>query len=480
MGFTEEVFLFLFLPCSLIIYLLFSKCKKETVKNIIILGTSIVFYCWSGLNTLLVFLLITAVSYVLGELVFYISKLQHDNAENKKIGKIWIRISVIGMLIPLLWYKYFQFILDTINSISGSNIVLANLIVPLGISFVTFEAISYIVDIYKGVASPGSILDVLIFFAFFPKLISGPIILWRDFQVQLNNKGVSAEQISHGLERIIIGYAEKVIIADTFGAQILKIESQIATSGIDTQTAWLRAALFFFQLYYDFAGYSQIAIGLSEVFGFSFQENFHFPYLATSITEFWRRWHISLGRWFREYVYIPMGGNRRGNTYWHIFAVFLLTGIWHGANWTFLLWGIGHGLLIIWERYIREKKWYKETPKLLKWVFTMLCVFFLWILFGARNLIDAGNTYYSLFNSVDNTSLNFTWKYFLTTKILLLLVIAFAGSIAGLFKITGAFERWLNSSGGVFARRVTLIVLFVLDILFVVNSTYSPFIYFQF
>lgn len=314
------------------------------------------------------------------------------------------------------------------------------------------------------------------FLSLFPKLVSGPIVLWKDFQSQIIKREITFEKISSGINRVIIGFAKKAIIADTFGTQIHLINDEIASFGVDTPTMWLRSILYFFQLYYDFSGYSDIAIGLCQIFGFSLKENFNYPYISTSVSEFWRRWHVSLGSWFREYVYIPLGGNQKGNVYLHLFIVFLLTGIWHGANWTFFLWGGLNGIFVVLERQIGDKNWYRKVPSVIKWCTTMAIIFFAWILFMSTDIYDACNTYIALFSTTGSETLNFTWRYYLSRKIELLLIIAGVGA----FPLPKLLRESLDTKFGLAVQKAGLLVLFIIEILFIVNSTYSPFVYFQF
>lgn len=478
MGFTTETFLFIFLPISIIIVVAFSLLiKKVKVTNIVLVILSLFFYAWSGWDTLVVFLALILFVYLLGYLAHGFNK-KSDSKTSKKL----MAFSVAILVAILFFYKYIPFLIQTFNSISEAKLSVPGAAIPLGISFIIFESISYIIDIYRGDAEPGSLLDTFLFLSFFPKLISGPIVQWKDFHTQVYKRQVDFDKISHGAGRIVIGFAKKAIIADVFGAQISRIETQMTSGGVDTVTMWLRVLLFFFQLYYDFSGYSDIAIGLSEIFGFSIKENFNFPYISQSITEFWRRWHVSLGSWFREYVYIPLGGNRKGNrVYLNLFIVFVLTGIWHGANWTFLVWGVINAVFVVIERLIRDKSWYKTIPAIIKWLFTMAVVFFAWIFFMSPNLSSAFDTFGVMFRYVSGSGLNFTWRYYLTPRIVILLVIAAIGSVC---EAGGIRERintkvWSTKIGWT-VKMVLLLLLLVVDILFVVNSTYSPFMYFQF
>ena len=353
MGFTAQTFLFIFLPLSIVAYLLCTRLHRPLLNNILLVLMSLAFYVFCGLHALVVFLGLIVFVYLMGVLIGYARQ-----AAGEKASRRWMALGAAALVALLFLCKYLTFLLDTLSALLPLELSFDGLIVPAGLSFIVFESISYLVDISRGLATPGSPLDAFVFLSLFPKVISGPIVLWRDFQPQLAQRPEpDADDAVEGLRRIIIGYSKKAILADTFGAQIARIDGVLLAGGVDTPTMWLRALLYFFQLYYDFSGYSDIAIGLCRVFGFSIKENFNFPYISTSITEFWRRWHISLGSWFREYVYFPLGGNRRGNVYLNLFVVFLLTGIWHGANWTFLLWGVINGVFVVAERYVRNQKW---------------------------------------------------------------------------------------------------------------------------
>ena len=435
---------------------------------------SLVFYFWANKETVLFFIVIVLYVFAAGQMI----DKKHKETENK--SKKQILLPIILLIGVLTFYKYVALIAEWINSLSDKDLIRTkDLIAPIGLSFVIFEAISYLVDIYRGDAEAGSLLDCFTFLSLFPKLVSGPIVFWKDFKPQLSNRRSSGEQIISGIDRIIIGYAKKAILADTLGAQIALINNGIAVGGVDIPTMWLRALLYFFQLYLDFSGYSDIALGLCRIFGFRIKENFNYPYLSESVTEFWRRWHISLGTWFREYVYIPLGGNRKGNVYIHLLAVFLLTGLWHGTGLQFLAWGAAHGVLIVLERMVRNRFWYKKIPSVVKWFFTILFVFFAWILFMSKNLSVAGNTYTAMFVSAAS-SVNFTWRYYLTNRTIVFLTITIICHLFCIGKVKEKAESFLASVTGDIIKKVFLLLLFVADVLYIVNSTYSPFLYFQF
>ena len=466
MGFSEISFLFVFLPVSIVVYLLF-EClfKKDTLNNIILILFSLLFYYWADKEAFLLFIQLIAFTYMAGYLA---SK-----------GKI--SFSLVCIVGVLLYYKYTSYVVNIINDLCATALIKFEvLLVPIAISFIVFESISYIIDIYKGNAEPGNLIECAIYLSLYPKLVSGPIVLWKDFSSQLKGRRASLFNIVNGIDRIIIGYAKKVIIADTFGAQASLITSRIIIYNADVGSVWLRSLLWFFQLYFDFSGYSDIAIGICSIFGFTVKENFRYPYLSTSISDFWRRWHISLGTWFREYIYIPLGGNRKGNVYCHLIIVFLLTGIWHGAGFRFLVWGGIQAICVVIERAISNKLWYKKIPKFLKWLLTIMIVFFSWIIFMSSGLSSAFENIKFLFYPMTSNAINYTWQYYLSKRIFVLLLVVIFGELFGIEKINKKVKSLLSTRIGLLLKRMTLILLFVLDILFVVNSSYSPFIYFQF
>ncbi|MBR5959584.1 MAG: MBOAT family protein [Clostridia bacterium] len=474
MGFTEITFLFAFLPISIIVYLFAEKIfHNDKVNNIILVIMSLIFYFWGSKETITLFLFIVIFVFISGQV------LEKNNKEkNKDYTKLIIPlIFLIGMLV---FYKYISLVTILINELIQIDIIkLGNLITPIGLSFVIFESISYLMDIYRGDAEAGTLLECFTFLSLFPKLVSGPIVLWKDFKIQIYNRRSTGEMIASGIDRIIIGYAKKAIIADTFGVQIALINNGIAMTAVDVPTIWLKAVLYFFQLYFDFSGYSDIAIGLCSVFGFKMFENFNYPYLSKSITEFWRRWHISLGTWFREYVYIPLGGNRKGNVYIHLLTVFILTGLWHGTGLQFFAWGIAHGIMIVVERLIKNRSWYIKTPSIIKWFVTTLFIFLTWVMFMSKDILTACQIYTGMFTP-SNVSVDFTWQYYLTNRILVFLIISIICQLFGVEKARKRIQGLLASKTGNIIKKVFLLMLFVIDVLYVVNSTYSPFIYFQF
>lgn len=471
MGFTTNTFLFIFLPLSIISYLIANKYGPRA-KNIMLLILNSMFYALGSIDTMLMFLLIVLLVWLFGQVIFYRRQNKLESSKGILVGGLTL---MVGYLFTT---KYLNFIINQFTELSNSNFDLQTMIVPIGISFVIFESVSYLIDIYRRDAKPGTFMDAALFLSLFPKIISGPIVLWKDFQPQIECKS-NITEISNGIDRIIVGLSKKVILADTFGAHISFIESN-TLDGADTPTLWLKATLYFFQIYFDFSGYSDIALGLCKVFGFNIKENFNFPYLSQSITEFWRRWHISLGTWFREYVYIPMGGNRTGNVYLNLAVVFVLTGIWHGANWTFLFWGIYNAIFVVAERLIKKSPIYDNTPSFIKWAITITAVFFGWILFAAKDLDNFILTINAMFGTEDLHCLNFHWQYFMSSKIAILLSLALLGSLWQPIMNKVQNLSIYGHKYAVISRKTMLILLLVISVMFVVNSSYNPFIYFQF
>jgi len=294
---------------------------------------------------------------------------------------------------------------------------------------------------------------------------------------QIKLRTATTDSFADGIHRFIKGLGKKVLIADVLGQTVDMIFAAAHSQQIDMATAWLGMICYTFQVYFDFSGYTDMAIGLGKMFGFDTMENFNFPYVSKSITEFWRRWHISLSSWFRNYLYIPLGGNRRGNVYFNLFIVFLVTGIWHGASWTFIVWGLWHGLFIIIERIIRNKSWYKQIPSVVKIMVTLFIVALGWVLFRSASFNDAITYYKLLFGILRDPLPEFTITYYLNPQILVTVVIACLLSVPLLSKITVSFENKLYWNVG---RSVFMGALLVLSLMFVMNSTYNPFIYFQF
>lgn len=483
MSFTSFSFLFVFFPLCiagyLIVWFIQKKLNKDSLMlcNLFLVLAGFGFYGWALVDGALYLGIYIIFVYIIGRCL---ERGQGDKNRSKRTAIAGVAVLILTGI--LYYYKYYNFTIETMNRGFSSQFDTLELIIPLGISFVTFSAISYVVDIYRGNVPAGSLLDTALYLTFFPKVVSGPIVLWKDFQTQAKSRSLDDSRFIEGLNRIMIGYAKKVILADTFGAVINDMQYKMYT-GMDVPTAWLCALLYMLQIYYDFSGYSDIALGLAGLFGFNLKENFHFPYVSSSISEFWRRWHISLGTWFREYIYIPLGGNRRGKyrTLMNLFIVFLVTGIWHGAGWNYIYWGILNGICMIVERCIRNKKFYVKIPYVIKWAITMFIVLISWQIFRMDAIQDGFDFLKIMFGIASFEVVNFSFVYYFTPKMILLVTIAILGAT---FLHKGWFQNVylkVNSSKALFViQELVLFALMILAVIFMVNSTYSPFIYFQY
>lgn len=480
MSFTNLIFLFAFFPISIFAYFAARFLTKkaasaaDTLGNLVLILLSLGFYAWSRFDGAFYFLIYMVFIYVMGCFV---------SAGKGKKSKIIIALGAVVVLAVLFYYKYYNFAVENIPGLRQAGLEVRDIIVPAGISFITFSAISYLVDIYRRQASRGNLLDVLLYLSFFPKVISGPIVLWKDFQPQVKGRTVDDSQFLYGLNRMMIGFAKKVILADTFGLLVNDIQGQVSIRGVDCPTSWICAFAYMLQLYYDFAGYSDIAIGISAMFGFRFKENFNFPYTSQSVTEFWRRWHISLGTWFREYLYIPLGGNRKGKgrTLVNLAIVFLTTGIWHGAGWNYIWWGALHGFFMILERLVKDKDFYKKIPGVVKWGVTMVVVFFGWQLFRFPLMEDFTSFMQIMFGKLVFTDINYTWAYYLTRKTVVYMIIAVLGATVLRAAWFDKVKVRLNETKtGLVIQELALLLLMAFAVICMVNSSYSPFLYFQY
>ena len=479
MIFTSEVFLFLFLPVTLAFYFVthlleqnkyfHSFLTKIRLKDIVIIIFSLIFFSWNSLSGLL--LLIT---YVLS---VYLLAIILEISDDKSIKKLIVFISISILVLFLTYVKYFDF-LNIKKLLSIFN--LKEFKIPfIGISFITFSAISYIVDIYRGDVVKGNIIDCFLYLTFFPKIISGPIVLWKNFQKQIKDRSINLDSVNYAVTKIIIGFGKKAILADQFALYLNNIDYQ----NIDSITALSTLFIFPLQIYYDFAGYSDIAIGLSSLFGFNIEENFNYPYMSLSISEFWRRWHISLGKWFTEYIYIPLGGNRKSKiiTIRNLAIVFLVTGIWHGASKNYIIWECLNGIVVIIERLIRDKNFYKNLNNAFKRLITLSLVFVFWQFFRFESLRLLLKVWSIILGNLKFEYIDYTWKYYLDSQIISFIIIGVILSfIPGTKKFKYYYNKVITNKLGLALHNLLLIIIFVFSILYIVNSSYTPFLYFQF
>lgn len=466
MLFSSISFIYVFLP---IVSLLYLAARKE-LHNPILLTASILFYAWGEPRYLAVMLVTILVNY-LGALLI-------EKYPQKK--KLALTLTVAADLGFLIYFKYFNFILDNINAIFHTNIDFIKVIMPIGISFYTFQAMSYLIDVYRGECkAQKDIYKLALYICLFPQLIAGPIVKYHDVAEQIDSREVSFEKVDIGVKRFIIGLAKKMLIANTMGA----IADKIFVQAPDTFTplvAWIGSFAYTIQLFYDFSGYSDMAIGLGLIFGFRFMENFNYPYISKSITEFWRRWHISLSTWFKQYLYIPLGGNKisKNRTYINLAIVFLLTGVWHGASWNFIFWGLWNGFFIILEKMTG---WHKETDKpfinFLKHIYTIFIFVLGWVMFRADNMHYAAIYLKNMFGLVKVHDIAYGISYYGDTVEILTFITAVICAMPVFSKILEIKqERKILRS----IVNIWLIILFILSTAAIAASTYNPFIYFRF
>ena len=468
MLFSSMTFVFLFLPIVSAIYLL----ARKDIQNYILLIASILFYAWGEPRYLAIMILTILINYIGAN---YISR-----SRNNKHRKQILLLTILLDLSFLFYFKYFNFVMDNINAVFAMDIKFIDVIMPIGISFYTFQALSYVVDVYrKEVKVQRDIYKLALYITLFPQLIAGPIVKYHDVDEQISNRDVTFDKVAYGVKRFIIGLAKKMLLANTMGAVADKI-FVLPVDQFDVSVAWIGAIAYSFQLFYDFSGYSDMAIGLGSIFGFKFLENFNYPYISKSITEFWRRWHISLSTWFKEYLYIPLGGNRVSpfRNYINLFIVFLATGIWHGASWNFVFWGLWHGMFIIFEKATGWHK--KEGGVLLKvthHVYTILAFVIGWVMFRAENMTYAWAYIKNMFGCLEGVKNAYELPYYVGNFEILVAVVSCLCAVPIFGKILQIdFSRKVLRT----VVNVWLMLLFVISASAIAASTYNPFIYFRF
>lgn len=470
MVFSSAYFLFMFLPLVFLIYFLTPK----KYKNLILSIASIYFYAFGEKYLVLLMIASAVVDYRAGILI--------ENGK-KKLGLL---LSITFNLLSLGFFKYFNFTFDNFQNLLNlfnvhSEFIegLPEIALPIGISFYTFQTMSYTIDVYRGeVKANRNFINFLAFVTMFPQLVAGPIVRYIDIYKQLNDKQISVNNFVIGTERFIVGLAKKMLIANTFAAIADAVFSN-QVSDLSTLYAWIGIISYSIQIYFDFSGYSDMAIGLGRMMGFNFLENFNYPYISKSIQDFWRRWHISLSTWFRDYLYIPLGGNRKSKsrTYFNLFVVFFVTGLWHGASWNFIFWGLFHGLFLIIERIgfnkFLEKLW---TP--FQHLYTLFIVVIGWVYFRAPDLSYANQYVIKLLSlNSGNQSISDSIKFFYIGNDTLLF---FALALIFSMPVYKYFDSLLQQDKFKYIRPIVFITLFFISILFVAADSYNPFIYFKF
>ena len=470
MVFSSIVFLYIFLPLMLLLYFI----VPSKLKNAIMILASLVFFAWGEIRYIFIMLVLAVMDFICGKQIT-----KYQNNKKKKI--IFLMINVVVNLGILFFFKYADFIITNINNLTGLSIPLLNIPLPIGVSFNTFQSLSYIIDVYRGtVKCEKSFYNYLTYTTLFPQIIAGPIVRYETVDEELETKNISMDNFSAGMKRFIIGLGKKVLIANSVGALWNTIETG-NYSELSMLFAWMGIIAFALQIYFDFSGYSDMAIGLAQIFGMKFDENFNYPYISKSISEFWQRWHISLATWFKQYLYIPLGGNRVSpvRTYVNLFVVFLVTGIWHGASWTFVMWGVWNGVFICWEKYMG---WHKDKPGetrlagAAKHVYAMLAFLLGLVIFRSDNMAYAWGYLKQMF-LIDLPATLPEADFGINNKFILMLVVGLVCSVP-LFKnmIYVKYEHKVLRS----IVNIWISLLFYWSTISLASSTYNPFIYFRF
>ncbi len=467
MLFSSIPFLYYFLPLVLAVYFLTPRAGK----NAVLFLSSLLFYAWGEPRFCIFMLLSIAQGYVFGRLI-------EKHAQNKKRSKLFLTASVALSLALLAYCKYADFFLSSVNAVTGLSFKLLHVTLPIGISFYTFQILSYVVDVYRGeVPAQKSFLKLGTYIAMFPQLIAGPIVRYADIAPQLDSRQTTLEDVSSGACRFVIGLSKKVLLANVLYELITAFQQ---SRDLSVLYFWLYAVSFALQLYFDFSGYSDMAIGLGRIFGFRFQENFNYPYISGSITEFWRRWHISLGSWFRDYVYIPLGGNRVSKAKWlrNILVVWMLTGLWHGASWNFVLWGLGFAVLLVAEKLVYGRL--LQRTHVLKHVYTLLLVTLSFVLFNADSVSEAVSQLGAMFGAGGLPLVSTEGVYYLKSYAGTFLFAAIGATPL----VSNAISRFGKTRFGAQALTVlqplVMLALLAACTAFLVDGSFNPFLYFRF
>ncbi len=466
MVFSSLTFLFCFLPAVLAVYYV----VPARMKNGVLFLFSLLFYAWGEPIYVGLMIFSTVLDYCCGRAA--------EKYRGTGKSKVALIVSVTVNLGLLCFFKYTDFFITTVNNIFGVSLPLLGLPLPIGISFYTFQTMSYTIDVYRGdVKAQKNIISFGAYVSLFPQLIAGPVVRYSTIAEQIDTRTHSADLFGSGVKRFVCGLAKKVLLANNIGL-LWDTVSNTGVAELTAISAWLGIIAFAFQIYFDFSGYSDMAIGLGRMFGFEFCENFNYPYISASVTEFWRRWHISMGTWFRDYVYIPLGGNRRGTVLQlrNIAVVWILTGFWHGASWNYVLWGVFYGVILIIEKFFLLKR-LKKAPALVGRIYTMLCVLFGWVLFSIENVSKIPAYLGAMFGFgagfCDSVSL------YRLVSFLPLIAVCFVASTPAASKL---YKKLCRSSSGAVTAADSLgtVCGMLLSVAYLISGSYNPFLYFRF
>jgi len=473
MIFSSILFLLYFLPFVLTVYFIFPR----KYRNLILFLSSLFFYSWGEPKYIWIMLFSTVVDYTCGRMVYY-----YKTNNNRNRSKAWLGVSIVVNLGLLSFFKYSDFLISNTNNMFNLGIPLLNIALPIGISFYTFQTMSYTIDVFRGDTKvQKNVISFGTYVTLFPQLIAGPIVRYQTVAEEIDNRVETFDLFGEGVKRFIIGLGKKVILANGIGLLWDKV-SHTNMSNIPVLTAWMGILAFGFQIYFDFSGYSDMAIGLGKIFGFNFLENFNYPYMSKSITEFWRRWHMSLGTWFKEYLYIPLGGNRKGKimNIRNILIVWILTGIWHGASWNFAVWGLYFGIILILEKLF-ILNFLKKMPNYISRFYTLLLVFISWVIFAFDSL-NEGIKYIKIMFGLSGVKLmDNTTLYLLYTNIFIFLILIIGST--DLPKRSWIFisEKFKNKQTTMFIlENLFLFSILIISIAYLVDQSYNPFLYFRF
>lgn len=471
MLFSSTTFIYLFLPIVVLFYYFFKRSRL--LQNIFLLIASLVFYAWGEPKFVLIMIASIIINWLFGLII-------DRKRESVNLSKILIALDVAFNICLLFVFKYLNFTSSLFQSITGIDLHIPHIALPIGISFFTFQAMSYVIDVYrqKGEVQT-NLLYVGLYISFFPQLIAGPIVRYETIADEIKNRKETLNDFFDGFARFVIGLSKKVLLANTFAILADQTFNAVRDGEtISVMFGWLGAIAYTFQIFFDFCGYSDMAIGMGRMFGFHFLENFNYPYISTSITEYWRRWHISLGTWFKDYLYIPLGGSRcsKARNILNLFIVWLLNGMWHGANLTFIFWGLMYFLLLVFEKTTGIHKKKGKVLNIFKWLYTIFFVIIGRILFRAESLSDACVYLKSVFGLNGNVFSDGIFTGWLSQNIILLII--------GAILCTPIIKRLSEKTKDIFAVRIISVIglccLFVLSVSSLVSNSYNPFIYFNF
>lgn len=468
MVFSSLTFLYCFFP---VVFLLYFIGKSRVYRNSVLLVASVIFYAWGEPKFVVIMLLAALVAYIGGLLI--------DRFERKECytaKKAAFIITCVLLTLNLFIFKYLNFAFDNLNLLFKSNIIIPQIVLPIGISFYTFQILSYVIDLYlKNVKVQKNYFYLTLYLCFFPQLIAGPIVRYETIEDEILNRKETLHDVSEGVKRFIIGLAKKVIIANNV-AKVATIIYEGTPQVYGSLMYWVAAMAYALQIYFDFSGYSDMAIGLGRIFGFHFLENFNYPYISLSITDFWRRWHISLSSWFRDYIYIPLGGNRVKKTrfIFNILVVWALTGFWHGAQWNFIIWGVYYGVLLLLEKLVFGKL-IERLPKIARWAYSMFFILIGWVMF---NLTDFGQMTEALRMMFSAVRTDFVGMIAENAEILYG-VIYMPLAIICMFPIFPKIKPSQTGIGNIISKLIYILIL-AICVMYILSSTYNPFIYFRF